>query len=210
MPQVLWAPLPRETITEMNKVDSEKYPELASDLSQILLTSEEIAQRVVELGAAISADYAGRNLLMVGALKGVLIFMADLLRTITIPVEVDFMAVASYSPETRRQGMVRLVKDLEEPIAGRHVLFVEDMIDTGLTLSYLLRTMRMRNPASLEVCTIFTKAYHRLIEIPIKYVGFELPDRFVVGYGLDYREQYRNLPFVGLLKPEAFDPRSPK
>ena len=160
-------------------------------------------QRVRELGQAISLDYAGRNPLLVGVLKGVVFFMADLLRSITIPVEVDFMAVSSYSPETRNKGFVRLVKDLEIPITGRHVLFVEDVIDTGLTLGYLLRTLQARGPASLEVCVLFNKPKHRLIDIPVRYTGFDLPDRFVVGYGLDYRERYRNLPFVALLKPEA-------
>lgn len=190
----------------MDNSDFTPSTEMHPDISQIILTHKQIEKRVLELGTAISTDYEGKDLLMVGALKGVLIFMADLLRAITIPVEVDFMAVASYSPETRQQGLVRLVKDLDEPIKGRHVVFVEDIIDTGLTLSYLLRTLRMRSPASLEVCTIFTKSQHRLIDIPIKYVGFDIPDRFVVGYGLDYREQYRNLPYVGLLKPETFSP----
>jgi hypoxanthine phosphoribosyltransferase len=156
------------------------------------------------MGAQISKDYAGRNPLLVGVLKGVLFFMADLLRSISIPVEVDFMAVSSYSPEAREKGLVRLVKDLEIPIVDRHVLFVEDVVDTGLTLNYLLQNLRSRKPSSLEVCTLFNKSQHRLINIPIKYEGFELPDLFVVGYGLDYRERYRNLPFVGLLKPEAF------
>ncbi|MEJ2262606.1 MAG: hypoxanthine phosphoribosyltransferase, partial [Anaerolineales bacterium] len=134
----------------------------------------------------------------------VLLFMADLLRAITIPVEVDFMAVSSYSAEARERGLVRLVKDLETPITDRHVLFVEDVVDTGLTLNYLLSNLRSRRPASLEVCTLFNKGKHRLIDLPIKYAGFDLPDLFVVGYGLDYREKYRNLPFVGLLKPEVF------
>ncbi|MEJ2300915.1 MAG: hypoxanthine phosphoribosyltransferase [Anaerolineales bacterium] len=142
--------------------------------------------------------------LLVGVLKGVLLFMADLLRAITIPVEVDFMAVSSYSAEARERGLVRLVKDLETPITDRHVLFVEDVVDTGLTLNYLLSNLRSRRPASLEVCTLFNKGKHRLIDLPIKYAGFDLPDLFVVGYGLDYREKYRNLPFVGLLKPEVF------
>jgi hypoxanthine phosphoribosyltransferase len=142
----------------------------------------------------------------VGVLKGVFPFMADLLRMITISVEVDFIAVSSYSADSRQQGLVRLQKDLEEPIGGRHVLFVEDVIDTGLTLSYLLRNLRARGPASLKVCALFDKSRRRLIDIPLQYKGFDLPDRFVVGYGLDYRERYRNLPFVGLLKPGVFQP----
>jgi len=181
----------------------EAYGELAADVQEVLITADDLQQRVRELGAAVSQDYAGRNPLLVGVLKGVVFFMADLLRTITIPVEVDFMAVASYTAESRNKGLVRLVKDLETPISERHVLFVEDVVDTGLSLGYLLRTLRARGPASLEVCTLFNKPKHRLIDIPLKYTGIDLPDCFAVGYGLDYRERYRNLPFVGLLKPEA-------
>jgi hypoxanthine phosphoribosyltransferase len=181
-----------------------KYSLLAQDISQVLLSEEDIQTRISEIGAQISSEYAGKNPLLVGVLKGVLCFMADLLRAITIPVEVDFMAVSSYSPEARDQGLVRLVKDLETPIAGRHVLFVEDVIDTGLTLNYLLQTLRMRQPESLRVCALFNKSKLRLINVPVDYVGFDLPDRFVVGYGLDYQERYRNLPFVGLLKPHVF------
>lgn len=181
-----------------------QYGELAEGISQVLLTSEQIQARVVELGQTISKDYEGKNPLFVGVLKGVLFFMADLLRNIDIPVEVDFIAVTSYSPETRDQGFVRLVKDLEIPITDRHVIFVEDVIDTGLTLSYILRNLRARQPANLEVCTLFNKGKKRLIDLPIKYKGFDVPDLFFVGYGLDFREKYRNLPFVGLLKPEVF------
>lgn len=177
---------------------------LESDISEILISAKQIENRVIELGNAISRDYAGKTPILVGVLKGVLIFMADLLRAITIPLEVDFMAVTSYSPETRAKGVVRLIKDLELSISGRDVLFVEDVVDTGLTLNYLLHTLRSQHPASLEVCVLFNKSEHRLIDIPLKYKGFDLPDRFVVGYGLDYREQYRNLPFVGLLKPTIF------
>lgn len=183
---------------------SGKFKELSADVRQVLISEEEIAARVAEIGAAISRDYAGRDLLVVGVLKGVLFFMADLLRQITIPVEVDFMAVSSYSSEIRHEkGYVRLLKDLDVPLTGRHVLFVEDVIDTGLTLNYLLRNLRTREPASLEVCVLFNKPAHRFIDIPLKYKGFDLPDRFVAGYGLDYREKYRNLPFVGVLKPNV-------
>ncbi len=178
---------------------------IAADIQEILIPADEIQARVRELGAEISRDYLGLDPILVGVLKGVFIFMGDLLRTITIPVEVDFMAVSSYSPEVRdRVGVVRLVKDLELPIGGRHILFVEDVIDTGLTLNYLLRSLQARGPASLEVCALFNKPVHRLIDIPLKYRGFDLPDRFIVGYGLDHRERYRNLPYVGLLKPGAF------
>ena len=176
------------------------YEEMAPDVGKIILTAEEIEQRVREIGAAIAGDYAGRNPLLVGVLKGVFFFMADLLRAVTIPVEVDFMAISNYSTQARAHGVVRLEKDLETPLEGRHVLFVEDVVDTGLTLSYLLRSLRERDPLSLEVCTLFNRPHNRLIDVPLKYKGFDLPDRFVVGYGLDYREQYRNLPFVALLK----------
>jgi len=181
----------------------EEYQQFWGDIQQILIPGEAIQQRVQEIGAEISRDYAGQNIILVGVLKGVLFFMADLLRAITIPVEVDFIAVSNYSPESRERGVVRLVKDLETVIAGRHVLFIEDVVDTGLTLTYLLRLLRAREPASLEVCTLFNKPTHRLMDIRIKYKGFDLPDLFVVGYGLDHRERYRNLPFVGVLKPGA-------
>ena len=180
------------------------HPELTNGIRQVLYTQEQIRGRVAELGQSISRDYAGRNPLVIGVLKGVLFFMADLLRELTVPAEVDFMAVSSYSPEAREHGMVRLMKDLETPIGGRHILFIEDVIDTGLTLNYLLQNLRARRPASLEVCVLFDKSSSRLLDIPIKYKGFDLPPYFVVGYGLDFREKYRNLPFVGLLSPEVF------
>ena len=182
------------------------YRDLIGGISEILFTTEQIEHRVGELGAAISRDYEGCRPLLVGVLKGVVPFMADLIRAITIPIEVDFIAISSYSAETRRQGMVRFQKDLDGPIAGRHVLFVEDVIDTGLTLNYVLRNLQSRGPATLQVCTMFDKGPRRLVRIPIHYKGFDLPDRFVVGYGLDYRELYRNLPFVGLLKADVLQP----
>jgi hypoxanthine phosphoribosyltransferase len=184
----------------------ETYGELNDDVSQILFSAEAIEQRVRELGQAISRDYVGLNPLLIGVLKGVLPFMADLLRVITIPIEMDFMAISSYSAESRDRGYVRIQKDLEEPLAGRHVLFVEHVIDTGLTLNYLLRNLKARNPASLKVCVLFDKSRRRLINLPLDYKGFDLPDLFAVGYGLDYRERYRNLPFVGALKPGVFHP----
>jgi hypoxanthine phosphoribosyltransferase len=204
-----WAILAATTFVDGKEADAvtrytlDAYGELASDIRQVLYSAAEIEQRILELGQAISRDYAGANPLLIGVLKGVFIFMADLYRAITIPAEVDFIAIANYSPESRKQGMVRLEKDLELSMTGRHVLFVEDMVDTGLTLNYLLRTLRAREPASLEVCTLFDKTKRRLTPVPIKYKGFDLPDRFVVGYGLDHRERYRNLPCVGLLKPEV-------
>jgi hypoxanthine phosphoribosyltransferase len=180
------------------------YGELAQGVREILLTEQVIQQRVAEIGQDITKEYSGLNPLLVGVLKGVLFFMADLLRTIRIPTEMDFIAISNYSPESRDKGLVRMVKDLEIPISGRHILFVEDVIDTGLTLNYILQNLRARQPASLEVCVLFNKPEHRLVNIPLKYKGFDLPDRFVVGYGLDHREKYRNLPFVGLLMPEVF------
>lgn len=179
------------------------YPGYANEIQEMIISQEQIQAKVQELGKAISQDYLGRDLLVVGVLKGVLFFLADLLRAISIPVEMDFIAVSSYSLETRDQGYVRLVKDLDLPIHQRHVLFVEDVIDTGLTLNYILQNLRSRQPASLEVCAMFNKPEHRLIDIPLRYKGFDLPDKFVVGYGLDFKEKYRNLPFVGLLKASS-------
>jgi hypoxanthine phosphoribosyltransferase len=181
----------------------ETYGEIAGDIREVLITEAELQERIAALGKAISRDYAGLNPLFVGVLKGVLFFMADLLRQVTVPVEMDFIAVSNFSPEARDRGVVKMVKDLDISITGRHVLFVEDVIDTGLTLNYILRNLRARQPASLEVCALFNKLEHRLVEIPLKYKGFDLPDRFVVGYGLDHRERYRNLPFVGILKADA-------
>jgi len=182
------------------------YHELMGGISEILFTAEQIQARVLELGVAISRDYVGCRPLLVGVLKGVFPFIADLARAITIPIEVDFMAIASYSAESRRNGVVRIQKDLDMAIEGRHVLFVEDVVDTGLTLNYVLRNLRSREPATLQVCAMFDKGTRRLVRIPIHYKGFDLPDRFVVGYGLDYRELYRNLPFVGLLRADVFSP----
>jgi hypoxanthine phosphoribosyltransferase len=176
--------------------------QLFQDVSRVLFTQEDIQRRIGELGCQISRDYAGLNPLFVGVLKGVVFFMSDLLRAITIPARMDFMAISRYAPQGQTKGPVRLIKDLEEPVDGQHVIFVEDVIDTGLTLNYLLRILKTRNPASLEVCALFDKQDHRLINTPIKYRGFDLPARFVVGYGLDYREEYRHLPFVGELRPE--------
>jgi hypoxanthine phosphoribosyltransferase len=178
-------------------------PECMQVIDRVLYTPDQIQKRVAELGAQISQDYAGESLLVIGVLRGVIFFMADLLRAINIPVEVDFMSVSSYSAESRDLGFVRLVKDLDLSITDRHVLFVEDIIDTGLTINYLLRTLKARNPASLEVCVLFNKEKRRLINLPLRYLGFNIPDYYIVGYGLDYREKYRNIPFVGLIKAEV-------
>ncbi len=172
-------------------------------IGRVLLTETEIRQRIGELGAQIGTDYAGLNPLLVGVLKGVIFFMSDLLRSIGIPATVDFMAISRYDPQQKAKGPVRLIKDLDEAVEGRHLIFVEDIIDTGLTLSYLLRILKARSPASLEVCTLFNKPEHRLVEVPLKYKGFDLPDRFVVGYGLDYKGAYRHLPFLAELRPEV-------
>ncbi len=176
--------------------------ELVGDIQQVFLTREVLQKRVGEIGREISRDYRGKNPVLVGALRGVVFFMADLLRSITIPVEVDFMAISSYSSEARDRGVVRVTKDLDLAITGRHVIFVEDVVDTGLTLNYLVNNLRARQPASLDVCALLNKVTRRFIDLPIRYKGFDLPDYFVVGYGLDYQEHYRNLPYVGILKPE--------
>jgi hypoxanthine phosphoribosyltransferase len=175
----------------------------ARGLGRVLFTEMMIRQRVAELGGQISRDYAGLDPLVVGVLKGVMFFMSDLLRTLTVPVHVDFMAISRYQAGQGTKGPVRLTKDLDTPVENRHVLFVEDVIDTGLTLSYLLRNLRARGPSSLEVCTLFDKPQHRLTDITLRYKGFDLPDRFVVGYGLDYKEAYRHLPYVAELTPQA-------
>jgi len=187
----------------------EAQAELRRGLGRTLLTEEEIRTRISELAAEISRDYAGLNPLLVGVLKGVVFFMSDLLRTITIPVSVDFMAISRYDPSRKTRGAVRLIKDLDETIEGRHLIFVEDIVDTGLTLNYLVRILRARGPASIEVCTLFSKPEHRLTTLPIRYTGFELPDRFVVGFGLDYREAYRHLPYLAELRPEALQLNAP-
>ncbi len=187
----------------MKLESSDAYGELASDIDRVLYPELIIQEKIKDLGRQISNDYDGKNPLIIGVLRGVLFFMADLLREIKIPLEIDFLAVSSYSSEARNQGLVRMEKDLEIPINNRHVIFVEDVIDTGLTLNYILKNLRTRQPASLEVCVLFDKPTKRLVNIPLKYKGFDLPDKFVVGYGLDYREKYRNLPFVGLLKAQV-------
>jgi hypoxanthine phosphoribosyltransferase len=174
--------------------------EAAPSLGETLVSAEELQRRVTELGEEISSDYAGRSLLLVGVLKGAVFFLSDLMRFIDIPVEVDFMAVASYGSATDSSGVVRILKDLDVAIEGRDVLIVEDIVDSGLTLQYLMRNLGSRNPRTLEVCALLTKPERRKVELPSRYVGFEIPDRFVVGYGLDHAEQYRNLPFVAVLE----------
>ena len=169
-------------------------------IGEVLVAADELQRRVVELGAEISSDYAGRSLLLVGVLKGAVFFLSDLMRFIDIPVEVDFMAVASYGSATDSSGVVRILKDLDVAIEGRDVLIVEDIVDSGLTLQYLMRNLGSRNPRTLEVCALLTKPERRKVDLPTRYVGFEIADRFVVGYGLDYAERHRNLPFVAALE----------
>jgi hypoxanthine phosphoribosyltransferase len=176
--------------------------ELEQGVAGVLVDEPTLRARIAELGEEISADYAGRDLLLVGVLKGAVFFMADLMRTLTIPCEVDFMAISSYGQQSDSSGVVRILKDLDIPLTGRDVLVVEDIIDSGLTLSYLMRNLRAREPASLEVCALLTKPARREIDVPVRYVGFEIPNRFVIGYGLDYAERYRNLPYVGVLNED--------
>ena len=173
-----------------------------SGVAEILIGEDDVRARVAALGAEISADYEGRDLLLVGVLKGAVFFMADLMRQLAVPCEIDFMAISSYGAATDTSGVVRILKDLDINIAGRDVLVVEDIIDSGLTLSYLMRNLRARKPSSLEICALLTKPERREIDVPVRYVGFEIPNRFVIGYGLDYAERYRNLPYIGVLHPD--------
>lgn len=174
------------------------------DIESVLIPAEDIDAKVAELAARVSADYAGREVLLVGVLKGALLILADLMRHLEIPVSIDFMAVSSYGAATSSSGVVRILKDLDADIEGQHVIIVEDIVDSGLTLDYLVKNLRSRKPASLEVLTLLTKPSRREVDLPVKYVGFEVPDVFVVGYGLDYAERYRNLPCVATLSPEVY------
>jgi hypoxanthine phosphoribosyltransferase len=177
---------------------------LHEDISRVILSEDELQDRVAELGAEISADYDDQPVLLIAVLRGAAIFVADLARTITSPVELDFMAVSSYGSSTKSSGVVRILKDLDETIEGCNVLVCEDILDTGLTLKYLLRNLASRKPASLEVVALMSKEGKQRVPISCKYVGFDVPDEFVVGYGLDYMERYRNLRYVGVLKPEIY------
>jgi len=174
------------------------------DIEEVLLSEQAIQDELAALGTRITADYAGQDLLLVGVLKGAFVMMADLSRHIHLPLEFDFMAVSSYGAATQTSGVVRILKDLDHEIEGRHVLLVEDIVDSGLTLSYLLKNLRTRRPASLEVCALMQKVDVQQAVIDIKYRAFEIPPVFVVGYGLDFAERYRNLPFVGTLRPEVY------
>ena len=186
-------------MTEMRSFEAD----LEYGVGEILVDEETLRSRVAELGAEVSADYRGRDLLLIGVLKGAVFFMADLMRHLTIPCEVDFMAISSYGDSTDSSGIVRILKDLDINIEGRDVLVVEDIIDSGLTLSYLMRNLESREPATLEVCALLTKPARRQIDVPVRYIGFEIPDRFVVGYGLDFAERYRNLPYVAVMSQDV-------
>jgi hypoxanthine phosphoribosyltransferase len=170
-----------------------------AEIGETLISSEDLTRRVAELGAQISRDYEGRDLFMVGVLKGAVIFLADLMRSVTVPCEIDFMALSSYGSRTDSSGVVRILKDLDAPIEGRHVLIVEDIIDSGLTLQYLMRNLKAREPGSLEVCALLTKPERLRVDLEPRYVGFEIPNRFAIGYGLDHAQRHRNLDYVAAL-----------
>lgn len=178
---------------------------MADDIAEILIPEAEVQAKVRELGRAISRDYAGKDLVLISVLRGGFVFLADLCRAITLPVTIDVMAVSSYGPDARPLGVVKILKDLDDSVTDREILVVEDVIDTGLTLSYLLRNLEPRAPASLKVCVLLDKPARRIVDLPIAYRGFEVPDKFVVGCGLDYRQRYRNLPYIGILTKEAVD-----
>jgi len=177
---------------------------LADDTAQVLVSEEELQAKVQELGAAIAADYADKNPLIISVLKGATVFVADLIRTMDIHLGIDFIATSSYGDSDTSTGVVRILKDLETSVSGRHLVVVEDIVDTGHTLSYLLEMLKNRQPASIKLCVLLDKPERRTVPIEADYVGFTIPDYFVVGYGLDFAEKYRNLPFVGVLKPEMY------
>lgn len=186
----------------MTDVSLDWHPD--EDMAEILITEEALNARIAELGAQITADYDGKRLLLLGVLKGAVVFLVDLARQIQLSLEIDFMAVSSYGASTKSSGIVRILKDLEESVEGQHILVVEDIIDSGLTLDYLLRSLEARGPASIKVCGLLVKDRPRELSAPVEYVGFTIPDRFVVGYGLDFAEKYRNLPYIGVLRPELY------
>ena len=177
---------------------------MMGDVREVLIPEEEIQAKVREIGERITGDYKGENLILIGVLRGAVVVMGDLMRCIDVPCEIDFMDISSYGTGTSSSGVVRILKDLEENINGRHVLIVEDIIDTGLTLSYLVKSLKQRDPASLEICAFLSKPSRRKVDLDVKYLGFEVPDEFVVGYGLDYAGSYRNLPDICILKEEVF------
>ena len=177
---------------------------IQKDIAGILIGTEELQAKVAELGRQISEDYRGRDPLLICLLRGAVVFLSDLIRAIDIPLEMDFMAISSYGNSTESSGVVRLVMDLKSNITGRNVLIVEDIVDTGRTLAYILDNLRTRRPADVKVCALLSKPSRREVQLELDYLGFEIPDKFVIGYGLDYAEGYRNLPFIGVLKPELY------
>ncbi|MBC3516530.1 hypoxanthine phosphoribosyltransferase [Neobittarella massiliensis] len=178
---------------------------MKNDVLKVLLTEEQIHERVAELGAQIAKDYADKNLLLVSVLKGSVAFMADLMRAIDIPLAIDFMAVSSYGSGVKTSGVVKIIKDLEIDLTGRDLLIVEDILDSGMTLSYIIDMLETRNPNSVRICTLLDKPERHQVDVPVEYIGFTVPDEFVIGYGLDYDERYRNLPYIGVLKPEVYE-----
>ena len=177
---------------------------MRNDIQEVLFSEQQLADKVAELGARISADYEGKNPLVVSVLKGSYVFMADLTRKITIPCNVDFMAVSSYGAGTKTTGEVQIIKDIGSMIDGRHLIIVEDSLDSGVKLSFLMKILKARGAASIRLCTLLSKPERRKVDVPVDYLGFEIPDAFVVGYGLDYAEKYRNLPYIGILKPSVY------
>ena len=177
---------------------------MKNDIQEVLFSEQQLADKVAELGAHISADYAGKDPLIVSVLKGSYVFMADLTRRISIPCNVDFMAVSSYGAGTKTTGEVQIIKDIGSKIDGRHLIIVEDILDSGVTLSFLMKVLKARGAASIRLCTLLSKPERRKVDVPVDYLGFEIPDAFVVGYGLDYAEKYRNLPYIGILKPSVY------
>ncbi len=180
------------------------------DVAEVLIDEQALAARIAELGQQITADYEGKPLVLLGVLKGAVLFLVDLARQVKLPVEIDFMATSSYGASTKSSGIVRILKDLDESVEGKHILIVEDIIDSGLTLAYILRTLEARHPASMKVCGLLVKERARDEDVPIHYTGFTIPDKFVVGYGLDFAERYRNLPYIAVLRPEMYsDSKAP-
>lgn len=177
---------------------------MKNDIQEVLFSEQQLADKVAELGARISADYAGKDPLIVSVLKGSYVFMADLTRRISIPCNVDFMAVSSYGAGTKTTGEVQIIKDIGSKIDGRHLIIVEDILDSGVTMSFLMKVLKARGAASIRLCTLLSKPERRKVDVPVDYLGFEIPDAFVVGYGLDYAEKYRNLPYIGILKPSVY------
>jgi hypoxanthine phosphoribosyltransferase len=194
--------MPNETIEPLMTVLRVASP--ADDIAEVLIDEQAIAAKVRELGTAIADDYRGKDLVLVSILKGALPFLADLMRRMPIPLALDFLEVSSYGEATESSGNVRILKDLAKPIEGREVVVIEDILDTGHTLSYVIEHLRSKQPRSVRLCTLLDKPARRIVPIQIDYRGFEIPDKFVVGYGLDYAERYRNLPFIGVLKPEVY------